>query len=301
MADPYDHPDVHALIQAALREDLRFTGDRTALACVPADTVMTAQIIAKAPGTVCGLALFPRVLAALAAGDPALTATCTGLAADGTPVRPGMVLGTVAGSARVVLAGERTALNLCQHLSGIATATAALVALVAHAAGTRAQVLDTRKTIPGLRVLAKHAVAAGGGANHRHGLHDAILIKNNHIALMGADGPATAVRRARASAGTAVRIQVEIDRVADLVGVIAAGADLVLLDNMGLADLRAAVAARDAADPRRRVLLEASGGITAATIRAVAETGVDRISTGAITHSAPALDLALHAVAPPRA
>lgn len=296
---PLDHHDVMALVHAALREDLRYGGDLTVRACVPAGSRLGGEILAKGAGTICGLWLFPVVFAALAEDRPGAAVTVTDLVADGTSVVAGSVVGRVSGSAATILSGERTALNLAQHLSGIATATAALVGLVA---GTRAKVLDTRKTVPGLRILAKHAVACGGGVNHRFGLHDQVLIKNNHIALARGQGSAgqhtcaaaEAVRRARAAVGPGIRIQVEIDQVSDLAPVIAAGADLVLLDNFDPLGAAQAVAERDRIDPARRVRLEASGGITAASIRAFAEAGVDRISTGAITHSVKALDIALH-------
>lgn len=296
---PIDHHEVLSLIHTALREDLRYGGDLTVRACVPAGARLRGEILAKGAGTICGLWLFPMVFAALAENRPDAAVAITDLVADGATVPAGSVVGRIAGSAATILSGERTALNLAQHLSGIATATAALVALVA---GTRAKVLDTRKTVPGLRVLAKHAVACGGGVNHRFGLHDQVLIKNNHIALARGQesagqhtcAPAEAVRRARTTVGPGITIQVEIDRIADLAPVIAAGADLVLLDNFDPPGAAQAVAERDRIDPARRVLLEASGGITAASIRAFAEAGVDRISTGAITHSAKALDIALH-------
>ena len=196
------------------------------------------------------------------------------------------------GEAAILLMAERTGLNLAQRLSGTSTMTAHFVERLR---GTRAQVLDTRKACPGLRLLQKHAVLAGGGANHRIGLYDQVLIKDNHIALMGAAGPAEAVRRARERLGPQVVVEVEIERVEDLPGVIAAGADIVLCDNLPPEALRAAVALRDAtpAPDGRRVLLEASGGITLETARAYAESGVERLSTGAITHSVPALDLSM--------
>jgi nicotinate-nucleotide pyrophosphorylase (carboxylating) len=195
-----------------------------------------------------------------------------------------------------MLIGERTALNLCQRLSGTATMAARYVEAVA---GTRAQVFDTRKTTPGMRLLEKHAVASGGARNHRIGLYDQVLIKDNHIALMPpgplGSGPAEAVRRARETTGQKALIEVEIEKLDDLEPVIAAGADIVLLDNMAPALMREAVQRRDrvVGVGKRRVELEASGGITLETIRAVAETGVERISTGALTHSVHALDLSM--------
>jgi nicotinate-nucleotide pyrophosphorylase (carboxylating) len=298
MSDPaaYDHPDVAAIIRLALDEDLRGSADVTCRALVPPGSRLRATITAKQSGVICGLPLFTRVFAALGGG-----VTMRESAADGTVVKPGDVIARFDGDAAVMLQGERTALNLAQRLSGTATATRRLVDAVA---GTRARILDTRKTTPGLRVLQKHAVLAGGGDNHRHGLHDAVLIKENHIALMapgpGGSGPAEAVRRARAAVGAAVLVEVEIERLDDLAPVIAAGADIVLLDNLPPDSIREAVALRDracarppAADEARRprVLLEASGGISLDSVRAFAASGVDRISTGSMTHSAPVLDL----------
>lgn len=206
---------------------------------------------------------------------------------DGAVVEGGTVLAVVRGPARALLSAERTALNLLGHLSGVATATRALVDRVR---GTRAAIVDTRKTTPGLRVLEKAAVRAGGGQNHRMGLHDAVLIKDNHVAAVGS--VAEAVRRARAHVGPDFRVEVEIESLEDLEGAIEAGADIVMLDNMDPASMREAV--RRAAG---RCLLEASGGITLETVRAVAETGVDWISVGWVTHSAPGLDVALDFVA----
>lgn len=283
MDDPYAHPDVAAIIRLALDEDLRGSDDVTCRALVPPDARLAGVVRAKEAGVVCGLPLFAPVFAACGGG-----VALSGMAADGAAVAAGDIVLRFAGPARTLLTGERTALNLAQRLSGTATMTRRLVEAVA---GTRARILDTRKTTPGLRVLQKHAVRCGGGMNHRHGLHDAVLIKDNHIALSGAAGPADAVRRARAALGPGVPIEVEIERVADLAGVIAAGADIVLLDNMPPEQLRAAVAERDRLGAR--VQLEASGGITLATVRAVAETGVERISTGAMTHSVAALDLSM--------
>jgi nicotinate-nucleotide pyrophosphorylase (carboxylating) len=193
------------------------------------------------------------------------------------------MLASVSGPARAILAAERVALNLLGHLSGIATATRELVALIE---GTSAEILDTRKTTPLLRALEKQAVRAGGGRNHRMGLFDAVLIKDNHVEAVGSVGEA--VRRARAAVGRDVHVEVEIDRLADLEDALAAGADIVMLDNMRPAQMRKAV--ERAAG---RCLLEASGGITRSNVRKVAETGVDFISVGWITHSAPSLDVGL--------
>lgn len=293
---PYSHSDVQTLIALALREDLRDGGDITCRALVPPQARLDGVVRAKAAGVVCGLALFQLVFDQLAADMPGCEVKVTEAAADGTRVEPGDIVLRCRGIASTMLIGERTALNLSQRLSGTATMAARYVAAVA---GTRAQVFDTRKTTPGMRLLEKHAVASGGARNHRIGLYDQVLIKDNHIALMPpgplGSGPAEAVRRARETTGSDTLIEVEIERLDDLEPVIAAGADIVLLDNMAPALLREAVQRRDRAigDTRRRVELEASGGITLETIRAVAETGVERISTGALTHSVHALDLSL--------
>ena len=205
------------------------------------------------------------------------------LVEEAARVDAGTRLAEVSGPARSILSAERVALNLLGQLSGVATATAALVDQVA---GTRASIVDTRKTVPLLRALQKAAVRAGGGSNHRMGLYDAVLIKDNHIAAVGS--PAEAVRRARAHVGPDFRVEVEIETLDDLDSVIDAGADVVMLDNMPPDEMREAVARA-----RGRCILEASGGITLETVRAVAETGVDWISVGWLTHSAPALDVAL--------
>jgi nicotinate-nucleotide pyrophosphorylase (carboxylating) len=262
----------------ALAEDLGAAGDRTSLATVPETTVADGAFVARGDGIVAGLFLLPEVFARL---DPRVEVEPA--AADGDAVTAGARLARVRGPARALLAGERTALNLLGRLSGIATATRDLVDRVA---GTRAVVLDTRKTMPGLRALEKYAVRCGGGVNHRFGLHDAILIKDNHVAAAGS--VAEALRRARAAAPPGLTVEVEIDRLDDLETAIAGGADVVMLDNFDLPSLREAVA-RAAG----RVPLEASGRVRPETIRAIAETGVDRISVGWITHSAPSLDVAL--------
>jgi nicotinate-nucleotide pyrophosphorylase (carboxylating) len=234
--------------------------------------------VAREAGCIAGLGIALRVFELVDERTAGVA-----LMADGDLVTPATRLGTVAGPARSILAAERVALNLLGQLSGVATATRALVDRVS---GTSARILDTRKTVPLLRPLQKLAVRAGGGMNHRMGLYDQVLIKDNHIAAVGS--AAEAVRRARAHVGEAMKIEVEIDALDDLEPVIAAGADIVLLDNMGPETMRAAV--QRAAG---RVLLEASGGITLDTVRAVAESGVDFISVGALTHSAASLDVAL--------
>ena len=237
-----------------------------------------ARLVAREAGCIAGMGAALRVFELLD-GSVATGAVVT----DGAVVEAGALLGSVAGPARAVLAGERLALNLLGHLSGVATATRTLVDLVE---GTGATILDTRKTTPLWRALEKSAVRAGGGDNHRMGLYDAVLIKDNHVRAVGSVGEA--VRRARARVGEGVRVEVEIDSVRHLEGAIAAGADIVMLDNMRPAQMRACV---DRA--AERCLLEASGGITHRNVRRVAETGVDFISVGWITHSAPALDVAL--------
>lgn len=234
--------------------------------------------MARQAGCIAGLGAALRVFE-LVDDDIAVGA----LAQDGDVVEAGTRLATVTGLARSVLAAERLALNLLGQLSGVATATRALVDRVE---GTSARIIDTRKTTPLLRSLQKMAVVAGGGGNHRMGLYDQVLIKDNHIQAVGS--PAEAVRRARAAVGPDMTVEVEIEDVADLESVIEAGADVVMLDNMSPSLMKTAVE-----QARGRVLLEASGGITLETVRAVAESGVDLISVGWLTHSAPSLDVAL--------
>lgn len=266
------------LVRRALAEDLGRAGDLTSDAVLPADLQAAASLVARAPGRLAGL---PVALAAFRLLDPALAIDVR--AADGEDVAAGAVLATVRGAARSILSAERTALNLLGRLCGIATATRDLVAAVApHGA----RVVCTRKTTPGLRALEKYAVRAGGGANHRFGLDDAVLIKDNHRALAG--GLRTAVERARRGAGHMVKIEVEVDDLDQLDEALALGVDVVLLDNMPLPTLAEAV--RRA---RGRALTEASGGIQPATAAAIAATGVDLLSVGWLTHSAPALDVAL--------
>jgi nicotinate-nucleotide pyrophosphorylase (carboxylating) len=234
--------------------------------------------VAREPGCLAGIGAALRVFELV---DPRVATAA--LEMDGAVVRAKTVVGSVRGPARALLAGERVALNLLGHLSGIATATRAFVDRIE---GTGARILDTRKTTPLLRVLEKRAVTAGGGANHRMGLYDAVLIKDNHIAAVGS--VADAVRRARRKVGKKIHVEVEIERIADLEPAIAAGADIVMLDNMPPARMRKAVELA-----RGRCLLEASGGVTLKNVRRIAESGVDFISVGRITHSAPALDVAL--------
>jgi nicotinate-nucleotide pyrophosphorylase (carboxylating) len=242
-----------------------------------------AHIVARAPGCVAGLGPALRVFALL--DDSVETGA---LVVDGDVVQAGTVLASISGPARSLLAGERVALNLLGHLCGVATATRALVDGVE---GTDATVIDTRKTTPLWRQLEKRAVEAGGGRNHRMGLYDAVLIKDNHIQAVGS--AEAAVRVAREQVGDTMKIEVEIESVDDLESVIAAGADIVMLDNMVPAEMLRAVELAGG-----RCILEASGGITLDNIREVAESGVDRISVGWITHSAPALDVGLDFEAP---
>jgi nicotinate-nucleotide pyrophosphorylase (carboxylating) len=276
---------IREVVEIALREDIG-RGDLTTLAVIPADARATARVVMREAGVVAGLPVLEAVFAAVA---PALAVAL--LVDEGAAVAAGTVVAQVHGSARGLLTGERVALNLIQRLSGIATLTARYVAAVGD---LPARVLDTRKTTPGLRVLEKYAVRVGGGVNHRFGLYDAVMLKDNHLALLADHGImiGEAVRRAQAAVGPLVRVEVEADTVEQARLAAEAGADLILLDNMPPATLREAIAAVGG-----RARLEASGGITLDTIRAVAETGVDYISVGALTHSARALDIALDLVA----
>jgi len=269
------------IVRAALAEDLGRAGDITAQACVPADARLTADFAARRGGVVAGLACIRLALAEL---DP--TATVDALTADGQVAPAGSALARVSGNARAILSAERTALNLLGRLCGIATLTQDYVDAVA---GTGAKITDTRKTTPGLRALEKYAVRCGGGVNHRFGLDDAILIKDNHVAACGSVGEA--LRRAKAFAGHLVKVEVEVDSLVQLQEALAHDPDVIMLDNFSLADMREAVTIVD-----RRVRLEASGGVTLETVRAIAETGVDVISIGALTHSAKVLDIGLDAV-----
>jgi nicotinate-nucleotide pyrophosphorylase (carboxylating) len=270
-----DSVALDALVLRAIAEDLG-SGDATAEATVPGRARAVARIRQKAPGVVYGLGLAERAFRAL---DPA--AACERRVEEGVWREEGAVL-EVRGDARSLLGAERTALNFLAHLSGIATLTARCVQAVE---GTGARILDTRKTTPGLRLVEKAAVHAGGGTNHRAGLFDEVLIKENHIAAAG--GVGEAVRRA-IQALPDPPPEVEVRDLTELDEALAAGATRILLDNMDLATLRAAVERTDG-----RAWLEASGGVTLATLREIAQTGVDFISIGALTHSAPALDLSL--------
>lgn len=281
-------PDVmiEPVVRMALAEDLGRAGDMTAMACIPEGARMTAAFVARKPGVLAGI---DCVRLAVLAMDP--KAAVDVRLKDGAAFEAGAALAVVEADARAFLSAERTALNLVGRMSGVATLTRAYVEA---AAGTKARIADTRKTTPGLRALEKHAVACGGGINHRFGLDDAILIKDNHVAVCG--GVAEAVRRARAFAPHLMKVEVEVDGLDQLDAVlelIAEGAapDVVMLDNFSLSDLRTAVA-RVAG----RLTLEASGGVDLTTVRAIAETGVDVISVGALTHSAPVLDIGLDAL-----
>lgn len=271
---------VRPVVEAALAEDLGRAGDVTA-ALIDPEARLSAVFAARKAGRVSGLACARLAVHAL---DPAATFEVS--APDGADAEPGAVLARVEGNARAILSAERTALNLLGRLSGVATLTRAHVQAVA---GTGAVIVDTRKTTPGLRALEKYAVRCAGGVNHRFGLDDAILIKDNHVAACG--GVGEALRRARAVAGHLTPIEVEVDGLAQLDEALEHDPAVVMLDNFSLADLREAV--RRTAG---RVRLEASGGVSLETVRAIAETGVDAISVGALTHSAPVLDIGLDAV-----
>ena len=272
-----------ALVRRELAVDLGSAGDITTDAVVPASRRAAARIAVRQAGRVCGLRCALFAFEALGPVRHAVEHD------DGADVPAGAVLATIEGPARALLSAERTALNLLGHLSGIATATRDLVDLAARSGP--AGVVCTRKTTPGLRAIEKYAVRVGGAANHRFGLHDAVLIKDNHRLIAG--GVAPAVARARAAAGHLVRVEVEVDTLEQLEEALDAGADAVLLDNFSIADLNKA-----AALARGRAVTEASGGITPETIGDVAATGVDLISVGWITHSAPALDVGLDFAAP---
>ncbi len=278
---PLDRLLWEPLLRAALAEDLGRAGDLTTDAIVPAALTARARLVARKAGRIAGL---PMALAVFDLLAPGFTVRVE--RAEGSDVEAGTTLALISGPARALLTGERTALNLLGHLSGIATATRAAVAATA---GTRAQVVCTRKTTLTLRALEKYAVRVGGGRNHRFGLDDAILIKDNHRVIAG--GVTAAIERARGYAGHLVKIEVEVESLAQLDAALAAGVDVVMLDNMGLEEMAAAVA-RVAG----RALTEASGGITPDGVAAVAATGVDLISLGWLTHSAPNLDVALDVV-----
>lgn len=268
-----------AFITRALEEDLGAAGDLTSLATVPADRQAVARLNARKEGMAAGIEIAARVFRTV---DPSLTIEVT--KADGAALAPGDTLMTVNGTARSLLTAERVALNLLGHLSGIASATAQYVRAIE---GTGAAIACTRKTLPGLRALQKFAIRCGGGMNHRFGLNDAVMIKDNHIVAAG--GIAPALKAAKTQVGHMVKIEIEVDTLDQLREVLAnGGADIVLLDNMAPGTLREAVALNAG-----RVVLEASGNVTLETVRAIAETGVDIISSGWLTHSAPTLDIGM--------
>jgi nicotinate-nucleotide pyrophosphorylase (carboxylating) len=269
---------IDTLVRATLAEDLGRAGDITTDALIPADSHSQAVIVARKAGCIAGLD-FAKAAFTLQDANVRITFRQQ----DGDMVAAQTVLADLSGPTRALLTAERTALNFLTHLSGIATATRQLVDAVS---GTKAKIACTRKTLPLLRAAEKYAVRAGGGSNHRFGLDDAILIKDNHIAAVGS--MAESIARARAHVGHLVKIEAEADRLDQVEAALTAGADVIMLDNMTPDQMRAAVALIAG-----RAVVEASGGITPASVRAVAETGVDIISTGWITHSAPALDIAL--------
>jgi len=281
MIEPLPDLLIQPIVRAALAEDLGRAGDVTAQACVPADARLSAAFASRKAGVVSGLDCARLALAEL---DP--MATFEPLAFDGETVQAGARLARVEANARALLSAERTGLNLLGRLSGIATLTRAYVDAVA---GTGARIVDTRKTTPGLRALEKYAVRCGGGVNHRFGLDDAILIKDNHIAACGSVGEA--VRRAKAFAGHLMKVEVEVDGLHQLDEALQHGPDVVMLDNFSLGDLKEAVRRT-----RGRAVLEASGGVNLDTVRAIAETGVEVISVGALTHSVGVLDIGLDAL-----
>ncbi len=266
-------------VHRALDEDLGRAGDITAMATIPEATAAHAVMIARQAGVIAGL---PLAVATFQKLSPEIRIAAH--VRDGATVAKGVHLLTVDGPARAVLTGERTALNFVGRLSGVATTTADYVR---HTAGTKMRICCTRKTTPGLRALEKYAVRCGGGFNHRFGLDDAILIKDNHIAVAG--GVKAVLERARRHVGHLVKVEIEVDTLAQLREVLATGlADVVLLDNMDVATLKEAVRLAEG-----RVVLEASGGLTFDTIAAIAATGVDYASSGALTHSAPNFDVAI--------
>lgn len=269
---------VEPAVRAALIEDLGRAGDITTNATIGAEDRARVVIAARKHGHVSGLS-FARI--AFLTLDP--EAVFETRIADGHACKPGEVIAAISARTRTLLSAERVALNFAGRLSGIATLTAAFAAEIAH---TKAKIVDTRKTTPGWRAFEKYAVRCGGGANHRFGLDDAILIKDNHVAAAG--GIAESIRRARAYSGHMVKLEIEVDSLSQLREALEAKADIVLLDNMSNDQLREAVAINAG-----RAILEASGNVTLKSVRGIAETGVDLISSGALTHSAPVLDIGL--------
>jgi len=279
--DPLNADEVRRAVQAALSEDIG-TGDVTTQALISEKAVAKAVIVGREPFIVAGLALAEAVFRELCA-----EIEISRVSEDGQSLKPGMPLLKVQGPARAILTGERVALNFLQRLSGVATLTGQFVEAIR---GTRSQIVDTRKTTPGWRRLEKYAVVCGGGGNHRFGLFDMVLIKDNHLAVLAAERPdaiSVALRRAR-TAYPKMKIEIEADTLDQVEQAIDAGADLVLLDNMNPVQLRLAVQ-----KCKDRAKTEASGGVNLATVRTIAEAGVDFISVGALTHSARAVDIGL--------
>lgn len=273
------------LAELSLREDLQDVGDLTSQATIPEHLSAAVRVVVRQPGVIAGLGVLPVVFRLLPGH-----VRCEVFLQDGDVVSAGSVAAEIHGPVRTLLTGERTVLNFLTHLSGIATRTAEFVRAVR---GTTAQILDTRKTLPGYRLLQKYAVRCGGGFNHRIGLHDGMLIKDNHLAARGSSSCAGAVKAARdflRERRLAVPVEIEVDTLEQLQDALSEHPELVLLDNMSCEQLREAVALRNQLAPETR--LEASGGVTLQTVHGIAETGVDRISVGSLTHSSPALDIA---------
>jgi nicotinate-nucleotide pyrophosphorylase (carboxylating) len=275
---PYSQDELSTLVKGALDEDGAFN-DLTTIATVVSDRHARGRLVARANGVVCGV---PLAVEAFRQLDDKITIRIDH--EDGTRVKPGDSVLYLSGHARALLAAERVALNFMQRLSGVATMTARYVEAVR---GTRAKILDTRKTTPGWRLLEKYAVRAGGGTNHRLDLSSAVLIKDNHLAAVDGD-VGVAVRRARDLAPAGTKVEVECDHIDQVRDALDAAADIIMLDNMSPPQMRECVAL-----VKHRAITEASGGVNLETVRAIAETGVDWISVGALTHSAPSLDLAL--------
>ncbi len=279
---PLSRQHIRRVVQTALEEDAAFN-DATTLATIGDSTVLaTAELVAKQPGIIAGIQVAEETFKTL---DP--DANFEANLEDGQAIEPGSTIATVSGSAAAILSAERTALNLLQRMSGIATLTSKYVTAVK---GTSATIVDTRKTAPGLRQLDKYSVLTGGGGNHRMTLADCILIKDNHIAAMKSTGMSIAdvIKHARSNAPFSLKIEIEVESPSDALEAMNAGADIVMLDNMTPTTMRSVVQQRTG-----HALLEASGNITLATVRTVAETGVDIISVGELTHSPAALDISL--------
>lgn len=270
------------LIKIALKEDLGASGDITSQAVIPESKIAKAVVIAKSAGVIAGLKVASRVFKLV---DDSITLKA--LISEGQKVKKGEIIMQLEGRAQSILIGERTALNFLQHLSGIATFTSNFVEKVKD---FNCKILDTRKTIPSLRKLEKYAVKVGGGFNHRFGLSDGILIKDNHLKIIG--GVSEAVKRAKAKASKDMKIEVEVETLDELKEALAAGADVIMLDNMNVETMKEAVELA-----KGRAILEASGGITLANVEEIAETGVDWISIGALTQVAPPLDISLEILA----